>query len=82
MPENAQDRAAFTYNAAADFFDASPLSFWDYSDVDDRAGLTPDWFASARCLLRDRSFCSASCRGQLDRKGTSSELTLRSSFWN
>ena len=32
MPENAQDRAAFTYNAAADFFDASPLSFWDYFD--------------------------------------------------
>src|SRR6266566_1944718 len=30
MPENAQDRAAFTYNAAADFFDASPLSFWNY----------------------------------------------------
>ena len=30
MPENAQDRAAFTYNAAADSFDASPLSFWDY----------------------------------------------------
>ena len=30
MPENVQDRAAFTYNAAADFFDASPLSFWDY----------------------------------------------------
>lgn len=30
MPENAQNRAAFTYNAAADFFDASPLSFWDY----------------------------------------------------
>src|SRR5215470_19101357 len=30
MSENAQDRAAFTYNAAADFFDASPLSFWDY----------------------------------------------------
>jgi ubiquinone/menaquinone biosynthesis C-methylase UbiE len=30
MPRNAQDRAAFTYNAAADFFDASPLSFWDY----------------------------------------------------
>jgi len=30
MPENAQDRAAFTYNAAADFFDASPLGFWDY----------------------------------------------------
>ena len=30
MPQNAQDRAAFTYNAAADFFDASPLSFWDY----------------------------------------------------
>jgi len=30
MPESAQDRAAFTYNAAADFFDASPLSFWDY----------------------------------------------------
>src|SRR5438093_11077547 len=29
MPENAQDRAAFTYNAAADFFDASPLGFWD-----------------------------------------------------
>jgi ubiquinone/menaquinone biosynthesis C-methylase UbiE len=29
-PESAQDRAAFTYNAAADFFDASPLSFWDY----------------------------------------------------
>src|SRR5206468_1753637 len=30
MPENAQDRAAFTYNAAADSFDASPLGFWDY----------------------------------------------------
>jgi ubiquinone/menaquinone biosynthesis C-methylase UbiE len=30
MPENAQDRAAFTYDAAADFYDASPLSFWDY----------------------------------------------------
>src|SRR5215469_5748225 len=30
MPENAQDRAAFTYNAASDFYDASPLSFWDY----------------------------------------------------
>ena len=30
MPENAQDRAGFTYNAAADFFDASPLGFWDY----------------------------------------------------
>jgi len=30
MPENAQGRAAFTYNAAADFFDASPLGFWDY----------------------------------------------------
>ena len=30
MPENAQDRAAFTYNAAADFYDATPLSFWDY----------------------------------------------------
>jgi ubiquinone/menaquinone biosynthesis C-methylase UbiE len=29
-PENAQDRAAFTYNAAADSYDASPLSFWDY----------------------------------------------------
>ena len=30
MPENAQDRAAFTYNAAADFYNTSPLSFWDY----------------------------------------------------
>ena len=30
MPENAQARSAFTYNAAADFYDASPLSFWDY----------------------------------------------------
>jgi ubiquinone/menaquinone biosynthesis C-methylase UbiE len=30
VPENAQARAAFTYNAAADFYDASPLSFWDY----------------------------------------------------
>jgi len=30
MPANAQDRAAFTYNAAADFYDASPLGFWDY----------------------------------------------------
>ena len=25
-----QRRAAFTYNAAADFYDASPLSFWNY----------------------------------------------------
>jgi len=30
MPENAQARAAFTYNAAADFYDASPLGFWEY----------------------------------------------------
>ena len=30
MPENAQRRAAFTYNAAADFYDAVPLSFWSY----------------------------------------------------
>ena len=30
MPETAQGRAAFPYNAAADFYDASPLSFWDY----------------------------------------------------
>jgi ubiquinone/menaquinone biosynthesis C-methylase UbiE len=30
MPEAPQGRAAFTYNAAADFYDASPLSFWDY----------------------------------------------------
>src|SRR5215467_14126645 len=30
IPESPQDRAAFTYNAAADCFDASPLSFWDY----------------------------------------------------
>src|ERR1700751_6368803 len=30
MPQSAQGRAAFTYNAAADFYDASPLSFWDY----------------------------------------------------
>jgi ubiquinone/menaquinone biosynthesis C-methylase UbiE len=30
MPENAQARAAFAYNAAADFYDASPLSFWEY----------------------------------------------------
>jgi ubiquinone/menaquinone biosynthesis C-methylase UbiE len=30
MPQNAQARAAFTYNAAADFYDASPLGFWDY----------------------------------------------------
>jgi ubiquinone/menaquinone biosynthesis C-methylase UbiE len=29
-PQNAQARAAFTYNAAADFYDASPLGFWDY----------------------------------------------------
>src|SRR5436309_15146857 len=30
MLEDAQRRAAFTYNAAADFYDASPLHFWDY----------------------------------------------------
>jgi ubiquinone/menaquinone biosynthesis C-methylase UbiE len=30
MPPSAQERAAFTYNAAADFYDASQLSFWDY----------------------------------------------------
>jgi ubiquinone/menaquinone biosynthesis C-methylase UbiE len=30
LPDDAQRRAAFTYNAAADFFDASPLSFWHY----------------------------------------------------
>jgi ubiquinone/menaquinone biosynthesis C-methylase UbiE len=30
MPGDAQQRAAFAYNAAADFYDASPLGFWDY----------------------------------------------------
>lgn len=30
LPDDAQRRAAFTYNAAADSYDASPLSFWDY----------------------------------------------------
>jgi ubiquinone/menaquinone biosynthesis C-methylase UbiE len=30
MPGDAQQRAASTYNAAADFYDASPLGFWDY----------------------------------------------------
>jgi ubiquinone/menaquinone biosynthesis C-methylase UbiE len=30
LPEEAQRRAAFTYNAAADFYDRSPLSFWNY----------------------------------------------------
>ena len=30
MPGDAQQRAASTYNAAADFYDASALSFWDY----------------------------------------------------
>jgi hypothetical protein len=29
-PEDAKQRAASTYNAAADAFDESPLSFWDY----------------------------------------------------
>jgi ubiquinone/menaquinone biosynthesis C-methylase UbiE len=28
--QHAQQRAASAYNAAADFYDASPLSFWDY----------------------------------------------------
>src|SRR6266487_549275 len=30
MPDEAQSRAAAAYNAAADFYDASPLSFWNY----------------------------------------------------
>jgi ubiquinone/menaquinone biosynthesis C-methylase UbiE len=30
MPDNPQARAAFAYNAAADLYDASPLSFWNY----------------------------------------------------
>ena len=30
MGNDAQSRAAFTYNAAADFYDASPLGFWNY----------------------------------------------------
>ena len=30
MPGDAQQRAASTYNAAADFYDAAPLGFWDY----------------------------------------------------
>jgi ubiquinone/menaquinone biosynthesis C-methylase UbiE len=30
LQDDAQRCAAFTYNAAADFFDASPLSFWHY----------------------------------------------------
>jgi ubiquinone/menaquinone biosynthesis C-methylase UbiE len=30
QPDEAQRRAAFVYNAAADFYDAAPLSFWNY----------------------------------------------------
>jgi ubiquinone/menaquinone biosynthesis C-methylase UbiE len=30
LPEEAQRRAAFTYNAAADSYDGWPLSFWNY----------------------------------------------------
>jgi ubiquinone/menaquinone biosynthesis C-methylase UbiE len=30
QPDEAQRRAAFAYNAAADFYDAAPLSFWNY----------------------------------------------------
>jgi ubiquinone/menaquinone biosynthesis C-methylase UbiE len=30
VPGDAQRRAAFAYNAAADFYDSSPLSFWGY----------------------------------------------------
>ena len=30
LPNDAQRRAAFAYNAAADFYDASPLGFWNY----------------------------------------------------
>jgi ubiquinone/menaquinone biosynthesis C-methylase UbiE len=30
MVNDAQRRAAITYNAAADFYDASPLGFWNY----------------------------------------------------
>ena len=30
LPEEAQRRATFTYNAAADSYDRSPLSFWAY----------------------------------------------------
>src|SRR5437762_9602239 len=62
MSENAQDRAAFTYNAAADFFDASPLGLLGlFRTSDDRTGFTADWLASARCLLWDWSFRSANC---------------------
>src|SRR6476469_7939148 len=41
MPESAQDRAAFTYNAAADTYDASPLGFWDYFGRGTRASALP-----------------------------------------
>lgn len=30
LPDEAQRRAAFTYNAAANFYDRSPLRFWNY----------------------------------------------------
>ena len=30
LPEQAQRRAALTYNAAADSYDRRPLSFWNY----------------------------------------------------
>jgi ubiquinone/menaquinone biosynthesis C-methylase UbiE len=30
VPDEAQRRAAFAYNAAADFYDSPPLSFWNY----------------------------------------------------
>jgi ubiquinone/menaquinone biosynthesis C-methylase UbiE len=30
LPAEAQGRAAFAYNAAADFYDSSPLNFWNY----------------------------------------------------
>jgi ubiquinone/menaquinone biosynthesis C-methylase UbiE len=29
-PQSARDRASFTYNAAADLYDAPALGFWDY----------------------------------------------------
>ena len=35
---------------------------------DDRTGFSPERIASARCLLRDWSFCSASCGGSRTRR--------------
>jgi hypothetical protein len=51
--KKAKEKAAATYDAAADHFDDEPLGFWDRVGKRTIANLKLHWCKSARCWLRD-----------------------------